>query len=347
MQNSFKIGKIKFNRFGKPIIIAEIGINHGGKLSEAIKLSKSAIKAGAEIIKHQTHVPDDEMSYHAKKIVPKNADLNIHKLISKCALSEKDEFKLMKFIKSKNVEYLSTPFSRKAVDRLVKFKVKAFKIGSGECNNYPLIEYICKFKKPIIISTGMNNLYAIDKAIKIIEKKNINYAILHCTSLYPTPDKFVNLAFINILKKKYKNAVIGFSDHSKGIHNSLASVALGSSIIEKHYTDTFKRTGPDIRVSINEKQLKKLIKESQLIYQSMKIHKKKEIIGENLTKKFAYASVVAIKDVAKNSKFSLNNIWVKRPGTGEFLAKDLKTILGKISKRNIKEGEQLRRIHIK
>ena len=198
MQNSFKIGKIKLNRFGKPVVIAEIGINHGGKLSEAIKLSKSAIKAGAQIIKHQTHVPDDEMSYHAKKIIPKNSNLDIHKLISNCALSEKDEFKLMKFIKSKNVEYLSTPFSRKAVDRLVQFKVKAFKIGSGECNNYPLIEYICKFKKPIIISTGMNNLNAIDKAIKIIEKKNINYAILHCTSLYPTPDKFVNLGFINI-----------------------------------------------------------------------------------------------------------------------------------------------------
>ena len=127
----------------------------------------------------------------------------------------------------------------------------------------------------------------------------------------------------------------------------MASVALGSSIIEKHYTDTFKRSGPDIRVSIDEKQLKKLILESKLIYQSMKIHKKKEMIGENSTKKFAYASVVAIKNIAKNSKFSLNNIWVKRPGTGDFLAKDLKKILGKISKRNIKEGEQLKRVHLK
>ena len=345
MQNSFKVGKIKFSRFGKPVVIAEIGINHGGSLSEAIKLSKSAIKAGATIIKHQTHIPEDEMSYHAKKIIPKNANSNIYKLINKCALSEKNEIKLMNYIKSYNVEYLSTPFSRKAVDRLVKFKVKAFKIGSGECNNYPLIKYICKFKKPIIISTGMNNINSIDKAIKIIEKSKIKYAILHCTSLYPTPDKFVNLSFINVLKRKYKNAIIGFSDHSQGIHNSLASVALGSSIIEKHYTDTFKRKGPDIRVSIDENQLARLIKESNSVYESLKIHKK-EIIQENSTKKFAYASVVATKKINKNSKFSLDNVWVKRPGTGDFLAKDLPKILGKTSKTNIKEGEQIKKNHL-
>ena len=277
-----------------------------------------------------------------KKIIPKNANSNIYKLINKCALSEKNEIKLMNYIKSYNVEYLSTPFSRKAVDRLVKFKVKAFKIGSGECNNYPLIKYICKFKKPIIISTGMNNINSIDKAIKIIEKSKIKYAILHCTSLYPTPDKFVNLSFINVLKRKYKNAIIGFSDHSQGIHNSLASVALGSSIIEKHYTDTFKRKGPDIRVSIDENQLARLIKESNSVYESLKVHKK-EIIQENSTKKFAYASVVATKKINKNSKFSLDNVWVKRPGTGEFLAKDLPKILGKTSKTNIKEGEQIKK----
>jgi N-acetylneuraminate synthase len=346
MQNSFKIGKIKFSRFGKPVVIAEIGINHGGKLSEAIKLSNSAIKAGAKIIKHQTHIPDDEMSYHAKKITPRNSKLNIYKLINKCALSETDELKLMNFVKSKNVEYLSTPFSKKAVDRLVKFKVKAFKIGSGECNNYPLIEYICKFNKPIIISTGMNNIKSIDRAVKIIEKYKIKYAILHCTSLYPTPNKFVNLNFIKILKNKYKKAIIGFSDHSKGVHNSLASVALGSSIIEKHFTDTFKRNGPDIRVSIDQSQLKRLIEESQNIFESMQFQRK-DIIAESSTKKFAYASIVTVKKINKNSKFSLDNLWVKRPGTGEILAKDLYRIIGKTAKKNINTGEQLKKAHVK
>ena len=158
---SSKFIKINHRKIGpdfKPLVIFELGINHNGSLKLAKKIVDSAIKAGAEVIKHQTHIAEDEMSLEAKKIIPINANKNIYDLIEDCSLSEDDEFKLKKYIERKGAIFLSTPFSRKAVDRLVKFKVKAFKIGSGECNNYPLVDYIASFGKPIIISTGMNNI---------------------------------------------------------------------------------------------------------------------------------------------------------------------------------------------
>ena len=129
------------------------------------KIVDEAIKCGAEVIKHQTHIPEDEMSEEAKKIIPVHTKKNIYKIIKECALDEKEELELKKYVEKKKIIFLSTPFSRAAVDRLIKFKVKAFKIGSGECNNYPLISYIASFKKPVIISTGMNDLKSIKETV--------------------------------------------------------------------------------------------------------------------------------------------------------------------------------------
>jgi N-acetylneuraminate synthase len=172
-KNFIKIGNRKIGTSFKPLVIFELGINHNGSLKLAKKIVDSAIKAGAEIIKHQTHIAEDEMSLEAKKIVPINANKNIYDLIKEASLNEKEEWELKKYIEKKKAIFLSTPFSRKAVDRLVKFKVKAFKIGSGECNNYPLVDYIASFGKPIIISTGMNDVSSIKKAIKILKKRKV------------------------------------------------------------------------------------------------------------------------------------------------------------------------------
>ena len=165
-----QIGKRKIGPEYRPIIIVELGINHNGSLKKAKQFVDQAKKYGAEIIKHQTHIPEDEMSIEAKKIIPSHTKENIFDIIKKTSLSEADEFKLMKYVKSKKMLFISTPFSRLAVDRLVKFKVPAFKIGSGECNNYPLIEYIASHKKPIILSTGMNTINSIKPSVKIFEK---------------------------------------------------------------------------------------------------------------------------------------------------------------------------------
>jgi N-acetylneuraminate synthase len=143
--NSFKIGNILIGEKCSPIVIPEIGINHKGDINLAIHMADEAIKAGAQIIKHQTHIVDDEMSCEARKIKPENSDLSIYDLIKKSSLNEKDEKKLMNYIQGRKRIFISTPFSRKAAERLANFGVPAFKIGSGECNNYHLVEYIAKF----------------------------------------------------------------------------------------------------------------------------------------------------------------------------------------------------------
>ena len=158
---TFKIGKRFVGKNHPPLIIAELGINHNGSLKKAKKLVNIAARNGAEIIKHQTHIIDDEMSEEAKKVIPGNSNKSIYDIMKKCALNETDEKKLMRYINQRKKIFISTPFSRKAADRLNNFNVPAFKIGSGECNNYPLINYVCKFKKPIILSTGMNSIKTI------------------------------------------------------------------------------------------------------------------------------------------------------------------------------------------
>ena len=333
----FKIGNRTVGEGVLPVIIVELGINHNGSLDRAIYLADKAIKAGAEIIKHQTHIPSDEMTHHARKIIPMNAKNNIYDLIAKCSLKEKDEKRLMNYIKSKKKIFISTPFSRAAADRLAKFNIPAFKIGSGECNNYPLIEHICRYKKPIILSTGMNSISSIKPAVKIIEKKGIPYALLHCTNLYPTPAKLVRLNCMLELKKKFPKAVIGLSDHTINNYSSYAALGLGASIVEKHYTDTKKRKGPDISASMDKKEFKNLLNASKTIFENLKSSKTKQALKEEKTTiKFAFASVVSIKEIKKGEKFTKKNIWVKRPGIGRYLAKDFSKILNKKAARNIK-----------
>lgn len=347
MVNKFKIGNITIGDNCEPVIITELGINHSGKLDKAIYLADEAIKSGAKIIKHQTHVVEDEMIDAAKKTIPGNSKKSIYEIISKNSLSEKEEFKLMQYIKSKKAIFISTPFSREAANRLKRFNIPAFKIGSGECNNYPLIEHISNFKKPIILSTGMNSVKTIYPAIKILRKKKIKFAILHCTNIYPTPSKLSRLNCLLEIKKSFPDAVIGLSDHTNSIAIPLASIAMGAKIIEKHFIDTKSKSGPDISSSVDKKELKELISGSKAIYESLLFKGKKDLIKEEvITKNFAFASVVSIKDIKKNEKFSKKNIWVKRPGTGDFLAKDFYKILGKRSFFDIKKSQFIKKKHL-
>jgi N-acetylneuraminate synthase len=344
---NFKISNRKIGLKYKPLIIVELGINHNGKFSIAKEIINKAKEAGAEIVKHQTHLPEFEMSEEAKKIVPVHTKENIFKIISDCSLSEKDEIKLKKYIENKKMIFISTPFSREASNRLNKMNVPAFKIGSGECNNYPLIEHICKFKKPIILSTGMNDIPQIKKAVKIIEKNKIPYALMHTTNLYPTPYNLIRLNALNQLKKVFPNAVLGLSDHTGDNYTSYAAIAMGASIIEKHFIDNKnKRKGPDISASIDYKQLKELIDGCNKIYKSIP-GKKKPVKEELSTMKFAFASVVSIKNIKKGEKLSHKNIWVKRPGSGNFLAKDLKRLIGRVAKKNIRNNIQIKKKDIK
>jgi len=343
-QNFIKIGKRKIGPSFKPLIIFELGINHNGSLKLAKKIVDDAIKTGAEIIKHQTHIPEDEMSLEAKKIIPINANKNIYDLIKECSLNESDEMELKKYIEKKGAIFLSTPFSRKAADRLMKFKVKAFKIGSGECNNYPLLDYIASLGKPIIISTGMNDVKSIRKAIKILNKRKVQYAILHTTNLYPTMYNQVRLNALIELREMFPNTVIGLSDHTGDNYTSYAAIAMGASIIEKHFIDKSSRKGPDISASVNTEQMIELIKGVNSIYQAIP-GGIKPIPKEKKTANFAFASVVANKDLEKGTILNKDNIWVRRPGNGDFSAEKYYSLIEKKIKFKIKKNTQIKKSH--
>ena len=332
-----KIGNRKIGYKFKPLIICELGINHFGKLSVAKKMVDLAHKNGADAIKNQTHILAAEMIDSAKKVIPPNAHKSIYEVIKNNHMSFENEIILKKYVEKKNMLYLSTPFSKEEAYKLNELGVKAFKIGSGECNNLPLIEEIAKFNKPIILSTGMNDLTSIKKSVGILERYNSKYAILHCVSEYPANYKNLKLDFIQVLKKNFPNAIVGYSDHSIGITPCISALSKGACIIEKHFTDNKKRKGPDIICSMDPAELKLLKTSSEIIYHSNGSNKKITNI-EKKTSNFAFSSVVSTRDIFKNEKLSTKNIWVKRPGLGYFPAKDFKKMLGKKAKNFIKEN---------
>ena len=323
-----------------PLVIAEIGINHEGSLKVAKEMVDAAARAGVEVVKHQTHIVEDEMSSAAKKVIPGNADISIYEIMERCSLNEADETELKAYVESKGMIFISTPFSRKAAIRLEKMGVSAYKIGSGECNNYPLLEHIASFNKPVILSTGMNTIESITKAVAIFNKANVPVALLHTTNLYPTPPHLVRLGAMTQLAQAFPNHVFGLSDHTVTNHACLGAVALGASILERHFTDHMQRTGPDIVCSMDETACKDLITGSNLMWQ-MRGGKKEPSKEEQVTIDFAFATVCSIASIQKGETLTKDNIWVKRPGTGEILAENFNSLLGKTALRDIESDEQL------
>ena len=323
-----------------PLVIAEIGINHGGSIQTAFEMVDAAKRAGAEVVKHQTHIVEDEMSGAAKKVIPGNADVSIYEIMDKCSLNETDEINLKNYVESKGMIFISTPFSRAAVERLERMNVSAYKIGSGECNNYPLLEHIAQFGKPIILSTGMNTIESVSKAVAIFDRYKVPLALLHTTNLYPTPPELVRFGAMTELHEAFPNQVFGLSDHTISNHACFGAVALGASIIERHFTDHMERTGPDIICSMDEKTCKELIEVSELIWK-MRGGTKKPTEEEQVTIDFAFATVCTISNIKKGEQFTRENLWVKRPGTGEVLAEKFNELIGKKAARDLINDEQL------
>lgn len=323
-----------------PLVIAEIGINHEGSLQTAFDMVDAAHAAGIEVVKHQTHIVNDEMSGAAKKVIPGNADVSIFEIMERCALSESDETRLKEYVEEKGMIFISTPFSRAAANRLAKMNVPAFKIGSGECNNYPLLKHIAGFGKPIILSTGMNDIESIRKAVDIFAQAEVPLALLHTTNLYPTPPELVRLGALEEMMREFPELVMGLSDHTISNHACFAAVALGASILERHFTDRMDRPGPDIINSMDPDGASELIEGSELIWK-MRGGSKKAAQEEAVTIDFAFASVVSVQHIEKGELFTEENIWVKRPGTGEILAEHYESILGKKASRSVAADEQV------
>ncbi len=340
MQSSFYIGNIKIGIGEEPLVIPEMGINHEGSLEVAKLIVDAAARAGARIIKHQTHVVEDEMSHAAKKVIPGNSDVSIYDVMERCALSEEEEYELMKYVESKGMVFLSTPFSRAAADRLERFGVLAYKIGSGELNNYPLIRHIASFGKPMIVSTGMNNIPAIQKAVDIMEQAKVPYALMHTTNLYPTAPELVRLGAMQEMMKAFPGVPVGLSDHTLTNTSCIAAMALGASVVERHFIDVKDRPGPDVICSMDERECGELIAAAREIPRMLG-GKKEAAKEEQVTIDFAFATVVTIRPVKAGEKFTKENLWVKRPGTGEIPAEQYESVLGKKAAVDIENDTQV------
>lgn len=340
MRSSFFIGDIKIGIGERPLVIPEIGINHEGSLAVAKEMVDAAFRAGARLIKHQTHVCEDEMSHAAKSVIPGNANVSIYEIMERCALSEEEEYELMHYVESKGMMFLSTPFSRAAADRLERFGVKAYKIGSGELNNYPLIRHIASFGKPMIVSTGMNDIGSIRKAVDIMEEYKVDYALMHTTNLYPTAPSLVRLGAMQEMMREFSGVPIGLSDHTLTNTACIAAMALGATIVERHFTDVKSRKGPDVICSMDEKELAELLSAAKDV-PKMLGGTKAPAKEEQVTIDFAFATVVSIKPIKKGEQFTHENIWVKRPGTGEIKAELFDSLIGKTAATDIDNDTQI------
>lgn len=321
----------------KTLIIAEACDNHFGSLINAKKMVDEAKKNGADVIKFQHHLPDEEML----KNVPqsKNFKISLYKFLKKYALKLSDHKELMKYCKKRKIHYLCTPFSYKAAQELITIGVQWFKIGSGEFLDILFIEKIMKFKKDIIFSTGMCEEKEMDymyKKLLKLKSNNQKVFFMNCTSEYPPNSKDLNIGYISNMIKRFPKFMIGHSDHTNDIYTSIAAVTLGAKIIEKHvYLDGLNH-GPDKDVSISFKQLGEMSSAIRKLEPALgnkkKIHKDEKII-----RAWAHRSIVTTQDLKKGKIIKYSDIVTKRPGIG-IPSLQYKKILGKKIKKDIKKN---------
>jgi N,N'-diacetyllegionaminate synthase len=303
----------------KCFIIAEAGVNHNGNLEIAKKLIDVACDAKVDAIKFQ--------SFKADKLVTKDAikaeyqkrntgNGSQYEMLKKLELSYDDHIILKEYCEKKGTTFISTPFDFESVDLLEKLDIHLYKISSGDLTNIPLLKYIAKLDKPMIISTGMANLGEVESAVEQIKAVgNDKISLLHCTSNYPTAYKDVNLNAMLTLKNAFK-VQVGYSDHTSGIEIPIAAVAMGAEIIEKHFTLDKNMEGPDHKASLNPEELKVMVNSIRNIEIAFGDGIKKCNKNEEDTKKVARKSIVASKKIKSGETISYENIDFRRPGTG-------------------------------
>ena len=328
------------NKLYDPYIIAEAGVNHEGSIANAYKLIELAADGGADAIKFQTYKADKI----ASKLSPSYWNLRSEKTKSQYALFKKydkfwkKEYELLhKHCNKMNIEFISTPFDVDSAKFLNQI-MPVFKISSSDITNKILIEYICKFSKPILLSTGASNLNEIDEAVSWIKNNGNPLALLHCILNYPTMNKNANLGMIVDLKKRYRDLTIGYSDHTppQQMDVLLYSSLLGAKIIEKHFTFDKKLPGNDHYHSMDIDDLKVLKRKLSNLKLIIGSFNKRSIKGEELSRKNARRSLITKKDIKKGDKFSLFNLTAKRPAFGLPPYK-VDEFIGKKAKVNIKK----------
>ncbi len=327
------------------IIIAEAGVNHNGDLSLARKLIDVAADSGVDYVKFQTFNSKKLVSKQAKKANYQIENTNNHsesqlEMLQRLELSKEDHYELVSYCLNRGIKFLSTGFDLESLDFLSKLGMDLFKVPSGELTNLPYLRKIGSMGKPVIISTGMSEMQEIEDALNIIEKagtRRNDITILHCNTEYPTPMEDVNLMAMNTIGRNF-NTPIGYSDHTLGIEVPIAAVALGATVIEKHFTLDKSMEGPDHKASLDPDELKAMVRGIRNIEVSLGSGIKIPSKSESKNKDIARKSIVAAKEILKGAIFTEENLTVKRPGTGISPMK-WDDIIGTVATKNYAEDD--------
>ncbi|MCD4762964.1 MAG: N-acetylneuraminate synthase [Desulfobacterales bacterium] len=309
--------------YNKTYIIAEAGVNHNGSLKLAQKMIDVAVDAGADAVKFQTFKAEKVVSRYAPKAEYQKkttgADEFQLEMVKKLELDEVAHKELLACCRSRNIQFLSTPFDLESIDLLNKLGLEIFKIPSGEITNLPYLRKIGALKKEIILSTGMSDLGEIENALNVLTgtgTKLKDITILHCNTEYPTPMQDVNLKAMQTIKSAFPGVHVGYSDHTEGIEVPIAAVAMGAAIIEKHFTLDKNMEGPDHKASLEPDELTAMVKAIRNIETALGTGIKKPLSSELKNKTIARKSIVAARNICKGESFTEENLTVKRPGTG-------------------------------
>ena len=323
-------------------IIAEAGVNHNGDIIIAKKMIDFAKEAGVDYIKFQTFIPENLVSKYAKKAEYQKtttaADESQLQMLRKLTLSENEFIELSDYCKATSIGFISTPFDLESVDFLNSFNMDFWKVPSGEITNLPYLVEIAKTGKPIILSTGMSDLDEIDAALNVLHSNGAGkITLLHCNTQYPTPMEDVNLNAMLTLKDRY-NCDVGYSDHTLGIEVPIAAVALGATVIEKHFTLSSSMEGPDHKASLEPNELKSMVSAIRNIEKALGTGNKVASPSETENKDIARKSIVASRMIKKGEVFTKDNITTKRPGSG-ISPMRWYNVIGAVAKRDFQEDE--------
>lgn len=331
----------------KTLIIAEAGVNHNGSMESAKKLIDVAAQAGVDYVKFQTFKTENLVSKSAQKADYQQRNMNDgdtsqYAMLKKLELSPEQHLELISYCQAKGVKFFSTAFDLESIDFLASLQLGLWKIPSGEITNYPYIKKIAQYKEPVILSTGMSTPNEINDAVAILLKFGVTkeqITILHCNTEYPTPMADVNLKAMQTMKVDL-GLQTGYSDHTQGIEIPIAVVALGATIIEKHFTLDRSMDGPDHKASLEPVELKAMVSAIRNVEQALGDGKKTVSLSESKNKSIARKSIVAARKIEKNELLTEENLTVKRPGDG-LSPMQWEEVLGMYAIRSFEADEQI------